>query len=81
MYFIIIYNYCILYIQEKFPNIKIVDIFRQFRRSKNWHTGANDFTSHPMALIRIARRYILNPKIPIWVYFGEPYNVGIFYGH
>jgi hypothetical protein len=32
---------------------------------------------------RVARGYILKPKIPIWVNFGGPWNekIGIFYGH
>jgi hypothetical protein len=30
---------------------------------------------------QVAKCFIFEPKIPMWVTFGGPYDVDIFYGH
>jgi hypothetical protein len=41
--------------------------------------GIRQSTNERHFLVRVARWFILKPKIPIWVNFGRPYNGECFY--
>jgi hypothetical protein len=62
-------------------------------RKKRWINGKG-LTTRPNALYasmsyffapawqqQVAKCFIFEPKIPMWVTFGGPYDVDIFYGH